>query len=353
MYGYAVSAIVESGNDNWSIRTGRVLHGVLRASESTSAVVSDWRHVHDKLRGLAKRRGEHDAEEARWLRRGEEVGLWRRAGCVSALDYLERELGYGPREGRERLRIARALGSLPATEAELARGDIRYSAVRELVRVATRATEDKWLAAVRGKTLRQIEELVRGRRPGDLPDDPIDPDLERHRVVLDDISASTLALLRDVRVALDEHRAGTPGVGSARANPRDRRETARDRARPVRDRARPEHREPANPRTTREPQTRDPRGSQRDLLARVDTARPANALPRMSVPRAKHARGRREPARAARTPPTPRTRDPRGSRSRDYLRAAACSFSSTMMSATLYVGAPTFLLRSQISQIVS
>src|SRR5262249_42191315 len=73
----------------------------------------DGRTVDRALRSIKNRRATLDAEEARWLREAEALQIWRPLGMVSALDYLERALGYAPRTAQERLRIARALGSLP------------------------------------------------------------------------------------------------------------------------------------------------------------------------------------------------------------------------------------------------
>src|SRR5262245_17626350 len=117
-----------------------------------------------------------------WLREAEALQIWRPLGMVSALDYLERALGYAPRTAQERLRVARALGSLPALTDALANGEFAYSAVRELTRVATPATESAWVAAAAGKSLRQIEKLVADHRPGDRPDDSPDPEARTHEV---------------------------------------------------------------------------------------------------------------------------------------------------------------------------
>ncbi|HEX7839144.1 MAG TPA: hypothetical protein VF469_16820 [Kofleriaceae bacterium] len=136
---------------------------------------------------------------------------------VSALDYLERVLGYAPRTAQDRLRVARALGDLPGLTAALAGGELAFSAVRELTRVATPATEAAWVAAATGKNLRQIEELVADHRPGDHPDDPPDPGARTH-VVRFELSAQTFALLRQARTAADdEHGTNLP---DARSSPR-------------------------------------------------------------------------------------------------------------------------------------
>lgn len=122
---------------------------------------------------------------------------------VSALDYLERVLGYSPRTAQDRLRVARALGALPQLSAALAEGTLAHSAVRELTRVTAPTTEAAWIAAATGKNLRQIEALVADHRPGDKPDDPTDPEARTH-VVRFELSAETYALLRQARMVLDD-----------------------------------------------------------------------------------------------------------------------------------------------------
>ncbi len=161
-----------------------------------------WQLVDEALRSIARRRAALDAEEARWLREAEKLKLWRELGMVSALDYLERIFGYGPRAAMERLRVARALADLPMLEAALTRGTLPYTAVRELTRVVLRSTEQPWHDAAVGKNLRQIEELVAGHKPGDLPDDPRDPENVMRRVTLE-LTPAAYVMLRRARVELD------------------------------------------------------------------------------------------------------------------------------------------------------
>src|SRR5262245_49354692 len=140
-----------------------------------------------------------------WLREAEALQIWRPLGMVSAIDYLERVLGYAPRTAQDRLRVARALGSMPELTAALADGRLPFSAVRELTRVATAATEAAWVAATTGKNLRQIEELVADHRQGDNPHAPPDPEARTHAVRFE-LAAETFALLRQARLVLnDEH----------------------------------------------------------------------------------------------------------------------------------------------------
>ncbi len=139
------------------------------------------------------------------MREAERLQIWRPLGMVSALDYLERVLGHTPHVANERLRVARALGDLPVLTDAFASGELQFSAIRELTRVATPATETRWRDAALGKNVRQIEELVAGHRRGDAPEDPADPEVRTH-VVRFSLGAEVFARLRQVRAALTDER---------------------------------------------------------------------------------------------------------------------------------------------------
>jgi len=65
---------------------------------------------------------------------------------------------------RERVRVARALGTLPRLAQALARGELSYAKVRALTRVATPETEERLLAVGRAGTADHVERIVRGWR---------------------------------------------------------------------------------------------------------------------------------------------------------------------------------------------
>jgi hypothetical protein len=136
-----------------------------------------WRDLDQQFHSLAKRRGALDHEELALIREAIEVQLWRELGMVSIREYLERRLGYTPGVASERVRVAEALEAMPALEQAHAAGGLSYSAVREITRIATRRTERAWLAACRGKTVKEISELLAEREPGDRPESPRKPDL--------------------------------------------------------------------------------------------------------------------------------------------------------------------------------
>ena len=169
------------------------------------AVQLDWCTVDRELRSIARQRGALDASEARWLREAERLEIWKHLGMVSALDYMERVLGYTPHAARERLRVANALGELPGIAEAFARGELAFSAVRELTRVATAKTDAEWRDAAIGKSVHEIEQLVAGRARGSQPSDPPDPEVRTH-VVRFELRPDTYARLRQARAALaDEH----------------------------------------------------------------------------------------------------------------------------------------------------
>lgn len=64
--------------------------------------------------------------------------------------------------GRERVRVARALGPLPRLEEGFAAGRLSCSQLRAITRVATADDEQRWLDLARHSTAGQLERLVRG-----------------------------------------------------------------------------------------------------------------------------------------------------------------------------------------------
>jgi len=177
-------------------------HRDRRGGAHGEPAVDKHREIDHELRRIAKQRAGLDAQEARWLREAERHQIWRKLGFSTALEYLEDVFGYAPRTAMERLRVAKDLGELPQLEAELASGALPYSAAKELSRVMTPETQAEWLARARGKNLRDIEDIVAGRKKGDSPDAPPDPALVVHEVRLT-LTARTKALWDQMRAALE------------------------------------------------------------------------------------------------------------------------------------------------------
>src|SRR5213595_3739341 len=107
-----------------------------------------------------------DAATARLLdliREFDARGGWNN-GFLSCAHWLCYRVGLEMRAARERVRVARALGTLPRLAQALARGELSYAKVRELTRVATPETEERLLAVGRAGTAAHVERIVRGWR---------------------------------------------------------------------------------------------------------------------------------------------------------------------------------------------
>jgi hypothetical protein len=157
---------------------------------------SEWQRAHRALKRLARERAAADAEEGRWLLAALRVAAHVHLGFSSFHEYIERLFGYAARSTQEKLRVAEALERLPAIARALEHGQLSWSATRELTRVAVADTERVWRRAAADRTVRQLEELVAGTSPGDLPSTPRDPAL-RPRVLRFEVTAETYALFRE------------------------------------------------------------------------------------------------------------------------------------------------------------
>jgi hypothetical protein len=163
--------------------------------------MSEWLIAHETLSRLARERAAADALEGQWLLRARRAQTHLQLGFGSFVSYVEQLFGYTPRTIVEKLRVAEALEQLPASRASLEQGRLGWSALRELTRVAVRETEEAWLRAAQGKTVRQLEQLVAGKRPGDAPSAPPDPCAMRY-VLRFEVTAEAYALVREALLEL-------------------------------------------------------------------------------------------------------------------------------------------------------
>src|SRR5713101_311616 len=85
-------------------------------------------------------------------------------GFRSCAAWLSWRVGLDFGAARERVRVARALGTLPRPAQALARGELSYAKVRAITRVATPETEARLLAVGRAGTAVHVERIVRGWR---------------------------------------------------------------------------------------------------------------------------------------------------------------------------------------------
>ena len=85
-------------------------------------------------------------------------------GFRSCAAWLSWRVGLDMGAARERVRVARAIGTLPRLAEALARGEVSYAKVRAVTRVATPETEERLLDRARAGTAEQEERFVRGWR---------------------------------------------------------------------------------------------------------------------------------------------------------------------------------------------
>jgi hypothetical protein len=93
-------------------------------------------------------------DEAPW-------GAW---GLQSCAHWLNWRCGIGLNAAREKVRVAHALKDLPAISSAFESGQLSFSKVRALTRIADRANEAKLLELAHHATAAQVEKLVRAYR---------------------------------------------------------------------------------------------------------------------------------------------------------------------------------------------
>jgi hypothetical protein len=132
--------------------------------------------VSDAGKGLSNRElaaaitelaGHLNAATRRWLALIAEFDRrqgWSDSVTQSCAHWLNWQCGIDLGAAREKVRVAHALEQLPLIGAAMARGELSYSKVRALTRVATPATEHDLLSIASHGTASHVEQLVRQYR---------------------------------------------------------------------------------------------------------------------------------------------------------------------------------------------
>src|SRR5438477_6733111 len=130
---------------------------------ATHELVADLDRLGDEIAELSAHLDAATAQLLDLIREFDARDGWN-TGFRSCAAWLSWRVGLDPGAARERVRVARALGSLPRLAHALARGELSYSKVRELTRVATPEPEERPLAVGRAGTAEHVERIVRGWR---------------------------------------------------------------------------------------------------------------------------------------------------------------------------------------------
>jgi hypothetical protein len=118
--------------------------------------------LHDQVRTWCARVARGDAVLLDLVGEIDHREVWGADGIVSCAHWLSWQLGWSMTTAREKVRVARDLRRFPQIRAAFHRGELSYSRVRGVTRVATPEGEEQWLALAKVSTGEQLEKVARG-----------------------------------------------------------------------------------------------------------------------------------------------------------------------------------------------
>jgi 5-methylcytosine-specific restriction endonuclease McrA len=124
---------------------------------------SDLDRLGDEIAELSAHLDAATARLLAMIREFDARGGWN-TGFRSCAAWLSWRVGLDLGAARERVRVARALETLPLVAQALASGQVSYAKVRAVTRVATPETEARLLGVARAGTAAHVERIVRGWR---------------------------------------------------------------------------------------------------------------------------------------------------------------------------------------------
>ena len=94
------------------------------------------------------------------IREFDEKECWADLGLCSCAHWLNFKCGIGMNAAREKVRVAKALGTLHKMDEGFSRGELSYSKVRAMTRIADETNEDYLLMIAKHGTAHHVEKLV-------------------------------------------------------------------------------------------------------------------------------------------------------------------------------------------------
>ena len=140
----------QPGSDAW-VAERRREKAELNALESQ--ITELWGHINAATAQFLALLAEFDRREG-----------WAQHGVASCAHWLNWQCGISAGAAREKVRVARALTSLPKISEAFGEGRLSYSKVRAVTRVATAETEDSLLNIALHGTAAHVERTVKGFR---------------------------------------------------------------------------------------------------------------------------------------------------------------------------------------------
>ena len=126
--------------------------------------VNEAEHLGEEIAELAAHITVATARLLDLIREFDEREGWGHAGAKSCAEWLSWRIGMDLGAAREHVRVAKALTNAHLIAQAFARGELSYSKVRALTRVATADTEERLLVAAKSMPAAYVERLVRGWR---------------------------------------------------------------------------------------------------------------------------------------------------------------------------------------------
>lgn len=145
--------------------------------EGIDFVNAPWTEIDAALIGYDAKQSARDYWLGKCLLQIDAREIFRAAQFRTLANYMEVRLGWDPHTTSERRRTAMALEQLPLLSQAMRDGQMRWSAAREITRIATPESEATWIEFARGKNVHQIALACKTRHVGQGPGDPPDPTL--------------------------------------------------------------------------------------------------------------------------------------------------------------------------------
>ncbi len=95
------------------------------------------------------------------IREFDRAGGWAQQGALSCAHWLSWRIGLGLGPAREKVRVAHKLAELPLLDEAFRRGELSYSKVRAMTRVASSSNEAELIDLARCSTAAQLERICR------------------------------------------------------------------------------------------------------------------------------------------------------------------------------------------------
>ncbi len=134
------------------------------ATTDTPYPTLDLDELADNLTELAAHLSAATFRLLEMIREFDRRGGWHGPGLKSCAHWLNWKCGIAMGAAREKVRVAHALGELPQISAAFRRGQVSFSKVRAMTRVATPDNEDYLLMIAQHGTATHVERLVRNYR---------------------------------------------------------------------------------------------------------------------------------------------------------------------------------------------